>query len=79
MAKLLEKRQAEIEAEVGSVLFLLIEGHHLKRLFGEESVYSHYAIFFLSIEGKRENVRIYIRTPWQGPSKLMKPIIYIRD
>lgn len=56
MAKLLEKRQAEIEAEVGSVLFLLIEGHHLKRLFGEESVYSHYAFFFLSIEGKRENV-----------------------
>lgn len=61
MAKLLEKRQAEIEAEVDLTFFLLVVNN--SALNGIVS-YFHCAFFFFSFlfKRKRRNVQIHIRT-----------------
>lgn len=61
VAKLLEKRQAEIEAEVDLTFFLLVVNN--SALNGIVS-YFHCAFFFFSFlfKRKRRNVQIHIRT-----------------
>ena len=60
VAKLLEKRQAEIEAEVDLTFFLLVNNTALNGIVS----YFHCAFFFFSFlfKIKRKNVQIHIRT-----------------
>lgn len=61
MAKLLEKRQAEIEAEVDLTFFLLVNNTALNGIVS----YFHCAFFFFFsflFKRKRKNVQIHIRT-----------------
>ena len=61
VAKLLEKRQAEIEAEVDLTFFLLVNNTALNGIVS----YFHCAFFFFFsfiFKRKRKNVQIHIRT-----------------
>ena len=59
VAKLLEKRQAEIEAEVDLTFFLLVNNTALNGIVS----YFHCAFFFSFLfKRKRKNVQIHIRT-----------------